>query len=180
MSAFSPHGSVDSNAHRAELRAIGWKMIRRTHGSASAPNRCRVKSRTIFRPARLRSRAEYYGHLENNYIQYAAERGIPTMLALMWMIAWALRDFARALRRLPAGAEQRWVLHAAVARHDRRARRRFVLVESECQLRARDVSGRARHRLCRQPHSMMSPLRIPIVTASVRLVAWSLPMIDAT
>jgi len=52
--------------------------------------------------------------LENDYIQYAAERGVPTMLALMWMIGWALRDFARALRRLPAGAGA-MVAHGAVA-----------------------------------------------------------------
>jgi hypothetical protein len=59
--------------------------------------------------------SEYYGHLENNYVQYAAERGVPTLLALLWMIGWALLDFARALRRLPSDAEERWVLHAAIA-----------------------------------------------------------------
>ncbi len=37
------------------------------------------------------------------------------MLALVWMIGWALFDFARVLRRLPADAEERWVLHAAIA-----------------------------------------------------------------
>ena len=31
------------------------------------------------------------------------------------MIGWALFDFARALRRLPSDAEERWVLHAAIA-----------------------------------------------------------------
>jgi O-antigen ligase len=56
-----------------------------------------------------------YGHLHNDYIHYAAELGIPTMLAMMWMYAQAFFDFARALRRLPSGAAQRWVLHAAIA-----------------------------------------------------------------
>jgi O-antigen ligase len=63
--------------------------------------------------------SEYYGHLENDYIQYAAERGIPAMLALMWMIAWALFDFSRGLLRMRADSQrkcdQRWVLHAAIA-----------------------------------------------------------------
>ena len=58
---------------------------------------------------------EYYGHLENDYIQYAAERGIPTMLALMWMIALGAARFCARIAPLPAGAEERWVLHAAVA-----------------------------------------------------------------
>jgi hypothetical protein len=31
------------------------------------------------------------------------------------MIGWALFDFARALRRLPSDAEERWVLEAAIA-----------------------------------------------------------------
>jgi len=37
------------------------------------------------------------------------------MLALMWMLGQALADFIRALRRLPEKAEQRWVLHGAIA-----------------------------------------------------------------
>ena len=37
------------------------------------------------------------------------------MLALMWMWARALFDFIRALRRSPAGAAERWVLHAGIA-----------------------------------------------------------------
>ena len=36
------------------------------------------------------------------------------MLALLWMIGWALFDFARALHHLPSDAEERWVLHAAI------------------------------------------------------------------
>jgi putative inorganic carbon (HCO3(-)) transporter len=57
----------------------------------------------------------YYGHLHNMYIHYAAERGVPAMLALMWMLLWALADFVRALRRSDAGSSQRWLLHAAIA-----------------------------------------------------------------
>jgi putative inorganic carbon (HCO3(-)) transporter len=48
-------------------------------------------------------------------VHYAAERGVPTMLALMWMLGRALFDFVRALRRSPIGAEERWVLHGALA-----------------------------------------------------------------
>ena len=32
----------------------------------------------------------WYGHLHNIYLHYAAERGIPTMLVLMWMILMLL------------------------------------------------------------------------------------------
>ncbi len=56
-----------------------------------------------------------YGHLHNDYIHYAAELGIPTMLAMMWMFARALFDFSRGLRGLTPSAPERWVLHAAIA-----------------------------------------------------------------
>ncbi len=56
-----------------------------------------------------------YGHLHNIYLQYAAERGIPTMLAMMWLIGKVLWDFAAALRRKLASAEARFILHGSIA-----------------------------------------------------------------
>jgi O-antigen ligase len=58
----------------------------------------------------------WYGHLHNIYLHYAAERGIPAMLALMWLIGKALRDWWRALRKLPPGLnERRFLLQGAIA-----------------------------------------------------------------
>jgi putative inorganic carbon (hco3(-)) transporter len=57
----------------------------------------------------------YYQHLHNVYIHYAAERGVPTMLMLVWMLLRALYDFIRTLRGLPKDAEERWVLHMGIA-----------------------------------------------------------------
>ncbi len=57
----------------------------------------------------------YYGHLHNVYLQYAAERGLPTLLIFLWMIAKILWDFARALRRKLIDPEARFVLHGAIA-----------------------------------------------------------------
>ena len=57
----------------------------------------------------------FYGHLHNIYLQYAAERGIPTMLAMMWLIGKVLWDFAAALRSKLVSAEARFVLHGAIA-----------------------------------------------------------------
>lgn len=116
ISSLSPHGDVDSNAHRTELRRIGWRMIKAHPWLGVGPEQVSRQARNYLPPGiKSLTPGEYYGHLENDYIQYAAERGVPTMLALMWMIAWALLDFIRALRRLPARAEERWVLHAGVA-----------------------------------------------------------------
>ena len=117
ISALSPHqGQTDSNAHRAELRRIGWEMIKAHPWLGVGPEQVSRQYQNYIRLDMPRPQAsQYYGHLENDYIQYAAERGIPTTLALLWMIGWALFDFARALGRLPSDAEERWALHAAIA-----------------------------------------------------------------
>ena len=57
----------------------------------------------------------WYGHLHNDYIQYAAERGIPTLIAMLWLIGKVLWDFASALRRKLSSLEARFVLHGAIA-----------------------------------------------------------------
>jgi putative inorganic carbon (HCO3(-)) transporter len=58
----------------------------------------------------------WYGHLHNIYLQYAAERGIPTMLVLMWLLGKMLYDFWRGLRQLPPGrSDQRFLLHGGIA-----------------------------------------------------------------
>jgi putative inorganic carbon (hco3(-)) transporter len=117
VSSVAPHaGQTDSNAHRAELRRIGWEMIKAHPWLGVGPEQVSRQYRNYIQPDMPAPRStEYYGHLENDYLQYAAERGIPTALALFWMIGWALFDFVRTLRRLPPDAPQRWILHAAVA-----------------------------------------------------------------
>jgi putative inorganic carbon (HCO3(-)) transporter len=117
VSAVAPHeGQTDSNSHRAELRRIGWEMIKAHPWLGVGPEQVSQQYKDYIRPDMPPPRAsEYYGHLENDYLQYAAERGVPTLLALLWMIGWALFDFARELRRIPRDAEERWVLRAAIA-----------------------------------------------------------------
>lgn len=58
----------------------------------------------------------WYGHLHNIYLQYAAERGIPTALVLVWLLLKILFDFARGLRELPPGRSNRkFLLHGGIA-----------------------------------------------------------------
>lgn len=117
LSALSPHeGRTDSNAHRAELRRIGWEMIKAHPWLGVGPEQVWRQYRDYIRPGMPQpDPSQYYGHLENDYIQYAAERGLPTALALFWMIGWALFDFARSLARLAPDSEARWMLHGAIA-----------------------------------------------------------------
>jgi O-antigen ligase len=58
----------------------------------------------------------WYGHLHNIYIQYAAERGVPTMLFLVWLLVKILFDFLSTVRRLPPGpGEAKFLLHGGIA-----------------------------------------------------------------
>ena len=58
----------------------------------------------------------WYGHLHNIYLHYAAERGIPTMLILMWLLIQIVVDFWRGLRALPPGpSDRRFLLHGGIA-----------------------------------------------------------------
>jgi putative inorganic carbon (HCO3(-)) transporter len=115
-SAFSPHGDRDSNAHRALCRAIGWQMIKAHPWLGVGPERVGPEHLDYLPPGTTLPLPDgYYGHLHNIYVQYAAERGVPAMLALMWFLGAAFYDFFSALRRAPRLSERRWVLHAAIA-----------------------------------------------------------------
>jgi putative inorganic carbon (hco3(-)) transporter len=114
-SIFQPHGDEDSNAHRAVTRSIGWAMIKAHPWLGVGPEQV-GKVYQNYVPADVKKLPTgYYQHLHNVYIHYAAERGVPTMLMLVWMLLRALFDFIRTLRRLPKEADTRWVLHMAIA-----------------------------------------------------------------
>lgn len=58
----------------------------------------------------------FYEHVHNVYLQWAADRGIPTTLAMIWLLIQMPIDFWRGLRALPPGpGVRRFVLHGAVA-----------------------------------------------------------------
>jgi O-antigen ligase len=58
----------------------------------------------------------YYAHLHNTFVHYAAERGLPIVLALLWLFGKVLWDMGRALRRAPPGpGDERFLLQGAIA-----------------------------------------------------------------
>ena len=118
VSAFEPHGQTDSNMHRMITRRTGWQMVKAHPLFGLGPEV--MKDRRIFEsyvPADIGRPLPtgWYGHLHNIYLQYAAERGIPALLALLWIIGRMARDFMLALRRRDLDPEARFVLHGAVA-----------------------------------------------------------------
>jgi O-antigen ligase len=115
ISVVQPTGD-DSNARHAILRAAGWEMVKAHPWLGIGPEQIgrkfeRYLPTTVRRPLPK----GWYGHLHNVYLQYAAERGIPGLLAILWLIAKVLLDFTRQLRRSAVTVETRFVLHGSIA-----------------------------------------------------------------
>jgi putative inorganic carbon (hco3(-)) transporter len=104
VSIFKPKKNVDSNEFRYITARTGWEMIKAHPVLGLGPEEVHAQMmewipKDIERPLP----PGYYGHLHNIYLQYAAERGIPTTLVLVWMLLMILYDFGGAARRLPRG-----------------------------------------------------------------------------
>jgi len=115
-SIIQPHGETDSNEHRTITRRTGVEMIRAHPLLGLGPEQVKYQFERWVPPDIPRPLPDgWYGHLHNIYLQYAAERGIPTMLCMMWLIAKVLWDFLIAVRKTPPSIEARFVLHGAIA-----------------------------------------------------------------
>ncbi len=99
VSIYHPHGTLDSNQHRYITMRTGVEMIKAHPWFGLGPE---IVHRDFLKwvppdiPQPLPD--GYYGHLHSIYIHYAAERGIPTMLMVMWFLFKILFDFGRGLR----------------------------------------------------------------------------------
>jgi putative inorganic carbon (hco3(-)) transporter len=99
------------------LRRTGWEMIRAHPIVGVGPEQVGPQFMQYL-PADLPHPfpTEWYKeHLHNIYIHYTAERGLPALGILLWLLGRMLFDFWTTLRRLPAQSEARWVLHGAIA-----------------------------------------------------------------
>ncbi len=115
-SIVQPHGQMDSNEHRNITRRTGIAIIRAHPLLGLGPEQVKYQFERWVPPDIPKPLPEgWYGHLHNIYLQYAAERGIPTMLFMMWMIGKILWDFASTLGKTPLSPEARFVLHGAIA-----------------------------------------------------------------
>lgn len=122
QSLVKPRGEMDSNMHRVVTWRTGIRMIQAHPWLGLGPEMVGRQFNSYVPPDIGFPLPEgFYGHLHNIYLQYAAERGIPTLLALMLMFALMLRYWIFDLRALPAApangppANARWLLHGGIA-----------------------------------------------------------------
>jgi len=115
-SVVSPHGEMDSNSFRSVTRRTGWEMVKRHPWLGLGPEEIRPSFESYVPPGIPRPLPPgWYGHLHNIYLQYAAERGVPALCFLLWMVGKMVIDFARALRAGTVSPQHRYILHGAIA-----------------------------------------------------------------
>jgi O-antigen ligase len=117
VSLVSPRGDVDSNEHRVVLFLTGLRMVEAHPWFGLGPEQVGPKFNSYV-PAEIPRPLPtgFYGHLHNIYMQYAAERGIPALLLILWFIGEAVWDWTRGIRRLGSKrSQQLFVLHGCIA-----------------------------------------------------------------
>ena len=116
ISVLHPHVPLDSNKQRVTTRRTGWRMVEAHPWFGLGPEQVGKQFLEYLPPdVPLPLPKGYYGHLHNIYLQYAAERGIPTMLMMMWLIVKALWDFRRPLNSSLTNTDIKYILHGAIA-----------------------------------------------------------------
>jgi len=117
VSLFRPQKDIDSNEFRLIAIQCGVRMIRAHPFLGIGLEETKYHFLDYLPPDTPRPLPRgFYQHLHNFYLQYAAERGIPTLLMMIWMLLRILHDFFRALQRLPPGrSDERFLLQGGIA-----------------------------------------------------------------
>jgi putative inorganic carbon (HCO3(-)) transporter len=114
-SIFHPQKDLDSNEFRLLAFRSGIRMIEAHPWLGIGLDETKYHF-LDYLPPNTTKPPGYYQHLHNFYLQFAAERGIPTMLMMVWMLWMILHDFFHALRRLPPGrSDERFLLQGGTA-----------------------------------------------------------------
>jgi len=115
FSVFRPHGEVDSNSRRTIMARTGLRMIEAHPVFGIGPEQIQPQF-LAYLPADVAQPLPkgWYGHLHNVYLQYAAERGLPALACILWIIGKMARDFREALK-LPTQSGARFIWLGALA-----------------------------------------------------------------
>lgn len=106
---------ADSNEHRRVANLTGLEMIKAHPLVGVGPQRV-GKTFKEYVPSYITELPPgYYDHLHSIYIHYAAERGIPATVGLIWMAVGSLVLFIRASKPLAGERAKLALLHGAAA-----------------------------------------------------------------
>jgi O-antigen ligase len=107
----------DSNTFRVIVWRTGIEMIKRHPLLGLGPDGPKFHFEEYVPAEYAKSRPPgFYQHVHNVYLQYGADRGIPTALMMVWLLVQVVVDFWRGLLRLPPGPSTRkFLLHGGIA-----------------------------------------------------------------
>jgi len=112
------HPSTDpSLALRFEMWQVGWRMIQQHPLVGVGPNNIPETYTLYLAPGEI-PEVGYREHLHNDFIQLAAERGLPCLAVWVWMMAafgWHALRIRRELIRGSIAKHQVWLVDAALA-----------------------------------------------------------------
>ena len=91
----------------------GWNMIQAEPVFGVGPMHVGARFSEFQPPEITELPPAYYEHLHNVYIHYAAERGLPALAAVLWLLGKILWDLRRGMSRLaPGRSEARFLAQA--------------------------------------------------------------------
>jgi putative inorganic carbon (HCO3(-)) transporter len=105
--AFAP------DSGRFELFIGGVRMVKDHPLFGVGPERIHTEFPRYYRGSDLANANFYYGHLENNFLQLAAERGLLCLAAFLWFIFELYAGLIEMLKK--AQDETRWVVLSALS-----------------------------------------------------------------
>ncbi|MHB8652302.1 MAG: O-antigen ligase family protein [Terriglobia bacterium] len=112
------HPSTDpSLALRFEMWQVGWRMIQQHPLVGVGPNNI-PETYTLYLASGEIPEVGYREHLHNDFIQLAAERGLPCLAAWVWLMAafgWHALRIRRELIRGSIAKHQVWLVDASFA-----------------------------------------------------------------
>ncbi len=98
-------------AIRFEMWQVGLNMVRTHPWVGVGPNNI-PQVYDLYLPKGRAPLAGYHYHLHDNFIQFAAERGLPCLFAWMWLMAALLWQMWKVRGRCKTG---RWMIEGAIA-----------------------------------------------------------------
>jgi putative inorganic carbon (HCO3(-)) transporter len=104
--------SLATNYSRAIYLDVGMKMIKAHPLVGVGPERVHDDFPRYY-PGRLDTNEFYSGHLHNNFLQIAAERGLLCLAAFLWFLVELYRSLLRRFRN--SNDDTRWVTLGAAA-----------------------------------------------------------------
>lgn len=104
-------GGFAPDSGRIEMAGVGWRMVRDHPFFGVGPERVRFEFDRYYHGEDAGDL--YTGHLHNNFLQIAAERGLPSLIAFLWLFVRLGIDMVRGVRE--SDPDRKWTSLAGLS-----------------------------------------------------------------